>query len=207
MKKKMIMSICITLAIIITVTACTTYAYLYASATASGRIEGEIESFDATLSLTDIYKATKLVPLSNDLVDDAIKKTSNKCIDKNGYEVCSLFRLTLANTGNAVNLNGYVTTVSSDYITNNLKYQIFDSNYTAVSDVMTLSSSANTMVYFTKNSNKINVNLASSNITYYLAVWLTETGSSQTSDYSKNFSGKVGFESLVGNVLEASFDT
>lgn len=206
MKKKIIISIFVTLMITLFSVLGTTYAYLMISATSSN-IEGNVANFDVSLSLNTIYRANRLVPLSNDLIDEAITKDSDKCIDRNGYEVCFLFSLSLTNGGDAVTLNGYIETVSSTYTTDNLKYQIFDSNYTAVTDVMTLSNTSGTRVYFNKNANRLDLNLGASDTIYYLAVWLTETGDSQSSDYSKSFSGKVGFESIDGDTLEASFDT
>lgn len=206
MKKKIIISIFVTLMITLFSVLGTTYAYLMISATSSN-IEGNVANFDVSLSLNTIYRANRLVPLSNDLIDKAITKDSDKCIDRNGYEVCFLFSLSLTNGGDVVTLNGYIETVSSTYTTDNLKYQIFDSNYTAVTDVMTLSNTSGTRVYFNKNANRLYLNLGASDTIYYLAVWLTETGDSQSSDYSKSFSGKVGFESIDGDTLEASFDT
>lgn len=38
-------------------------------------------------------------------------------------------------------------------------------------------------------------------------MWITETNTMQTADYSKNYSGVVGFEAISGDVLEANLTT
>ena len=175
-----------------------TYAYYMASSEAL--LEGEIGSgLTSTLNSEEVYAATTLVPFSDSLVSTAISKSSNKCIDKNGYEVCSLYKLTLSNTGDSENLYGYVRTGTSTYTTDNLKYQVFDSSYNAVTDVMTVSNVADTTVYFLEdidNSDDMYVTASNGSVVYYLAIWLHDTNDYQDDDYSKTFSGYVGFESV-----------
>ena len=204
--KKAICSIFIVVAIIIVTTAGTSFAFFSATATSEGEdISGETFTFDDKLNMNTIYKAEQLIPLSDDLVDDAIKKASNKCIDSKGYQVCSLYEITLTNSGNAQILNGYVSTSSTDYTTDNLKYQIFDSTFTKVSDVMTLSRVLNEKVYFKKGNSLVSAPIDTSAITYYLVIWLTETNDSQNEDFAKTFSGKIAFESINGSTITANF--
>ena len=87
----------------------------------------------------------------------------------------------------------YTTT----YTTTNLKYQIFDSSYNAITDVMTISKTANDLVYFKKGTTKVSITSTGTK-KYYLAIWLSDTNSDQSSDYSKTFNGAIGFE-LVGS--------
>lgn len=205
MKKKILGSVCFALAIIIIITTGTTFAYFSSSAGSNNSITGKTMNFDVDLKLDTVYNATQLVPLSDSLVDDAIKKTSNKCIDTKGNQVCSLFKLTLTNNGDAQKLNGYVSTDTTTYTTDNLKYQIFNSSYVPVSDVMTISRTLNNKVYFKKSSNMVSTSINSTNVIYYLVIWLKETSSLQTSDYSKTFSGKIGFESVSGGNVSVKF--
>lgn len=204
-KKKKILITIFAVVVICIVIFGTTYAFLLVS-NSSGGIAGKTESFEVDLNVTDVYKASKMVPLEDNLVVSAIKKSSNKCIDSKGYEVCSLYNLTLTNDGNNEILNGYVKTSSSTYETDNLKYQIYDTNYNAISDVMTISRTKDEMVYFDNSGTRVSVNLGNTTTNYYLVVWLTETGSTQKIDYSKAFSGKIGFESSTGSIVEASFN-
>lgn len=203
MKQKLFSSICLVLAIVIVVTTSTTFAYLIASAQDTTTVSGNATKFSVSLALTTVHKSTNMVPLKDSLVVTAMKNT-NKCIDKSGYEVCSLYKLTLSNTGNPFNLTGYLKTSSTTYTTGNLKYQVYDTNYNAVTDVLTPSLTANQKVYFKKGSNNISTTINSTNIEYYLVMWITETNTMQTADYSKNYSGVVGFEAISGDVLEAT---
>ena len=209
MKDKLLFSI-----LGVVVISCLTFGITYAfyESSVSGTITGEAEGGLATTLTLDItYKASRLVPLYDNLVSTAISKETNKCIDKSNYEVCSLYKITLTNTGDSETLYGYIKTNTSNYITDNLKYQIFDSSYNALTDVMTLSKTSDTSVYF--ESNSLNYSVTSSGTTtYYLAIWLTDTGENQKDDYSKTFSGYIGFESVEHSgtdtgKIEAGFST
>lgn len=201
MKDKIILSILLVVAISV-FTFGATYAYYFASTT--GNITGEVKSdLNTTLNVETIYNASKLVPLDNSLIGTAISKTTNKCIDKSGYEVCSLYKITLTNTIDTEILEGYVKTTSSTYTTNNLKYQFYNSNLQPITDIMTISPTKDEIVYFEQSGVQYSVTSVGTN-TYYLAVWLTDTGSEQSADYSKTFAGKIGFKGEF-EVLEDDF--
>lgn len=202
MKQKLFSSICLVLGIVIIVTTSTTFAYILASDTNTDAISGNVTNFNVDLTLTTVHKGTNMIPLKDSLIPSAIKST-NKCVDTKGYEVCSLYKIKLTNTGNSFTLNGYLKTSSTTYTTSNLKYQIYDTNYNAVSDVLTPSLTTGTKVYFQKNSNMISTSINSTAIEYYLVMWITETNTMQTADHAKNYSGVVGFEAISGDVIEA----
>ena len=194
MNKKTLLSIIGVIAIIGT-TLGITYAYYLTktSASISANVEKGILS---QLTVTTVKSSTNLVPLIDSKISTAITKSSNKCIDKNNYEVCSLYTITLKNTSNSENLYGYVKTTSTTYTTSNLKYQIFDSSYNAITDVMSISKTANDLVYFKKGTTQVSI-ASTGTKTYYLAIWLSDTNNDQSADYSKTFNGAIGFE-LVG---------
>lgn len=205
MRKKLELSVFITMGIIV-VSLLGTAAYFFATASNSGNsITGQTYDFGASISLTTVYRATNLVPLQNDLVSVAISKNSNKCIDKNNRDVCSLYSITLSNTGDTVMLTPSITTTSSTYTTTNLKCQLYDNNFEAVSDIITPSNTTNGKVYFTNNSSNLSINLSSTSQTYYLVIWLTDTLSSQSADYSKAYSGTITFESGTGGMVYVDF--
>lgn len=194
MKNKKYISVMAVL-IISALTFGATYAYYVSQDTKT--FTGEIEKgIVSTLNLTTTKSSTNLVPLQDSKIKTAITKSSNKCIDKNNYEVCSLYTITLTNTNASENLYGYVKTNTTTYTTTNLKYQIFDSSYNAITDVMTISKTANDLVYFKKGTTQVSITSTGTK-TYYLAIWLSDTNSDQSSDYSKTFNGAIGFE-LVG---------
>lgn len=199
MKKKVLFSILGVVAISV-LTFGVTYAYLLSSSenNFSGEAQGGINTI---LTLEKIYHASKLVPLDDSLIGTAISKSDKKCIDNSGYEVCSLYKITLENTVDSENLYGYIRTEASTYTTDNLKYQVFDSGFNALTDSNSLSKTANETIYFEKDETNYQVSIAGS-ITYYLAIWLTDTGEEQSADYSKDFSGYIGFESVDYHGIE-----
>lgn len=195
MKNKIYISVMAVL-IISALTFGATYAYYVSQDTKT--FTGEIEKgIVSTLNLTTTKSSTNLVPLQDSKIKTAITKSSNKCIDKNNYEVCSLYTITLTNTNASENLYGYVKTNTTTYTTTNLKYQIFDSSYNAITDVITISKTANDLVYFKKGTTKVSITSTGTK-KYYLAIWISDTNSDQSSDYSKTFNGAIGFE-LVGS--------
>ena len=207
MDRKIFGMACFVLAIVIIVTSGASFAYYTSSANNDSTITGAVNNFDVDMILDTVYQANQLIPLDNSLVKAAISKSNNKCIDNRGYESCSLFTLTLKNNGDPQVLNGYITTSSSTYTTDNLKFQIYDVNFNPVTDVVSLSQKANNKTYFINNSNMVSTTLNSVDVVYYLVIWLTETGNVQNADYAKSFSGQVGFESISGEKLTASFST
>ncbi|MGM9876452.1 MAG: hypothetical protein ACI310_04400 [Bacilli bacterium] len=206
MDKKIFGSICLVLGIAIIVSTGASFAYFNASTSNEGNISGTTVNFDVNLNLTTIHQSTNMIPLQDTLVATAISGT-NKCVDTKGYEVCSLYKITLTNDGDPFVLNGYLKTSSTTYTTGNLKYQIYDTNYNAISDVMTPSLTTNEKVYFTKDSNMVTTSMNHNDTEYYLVMWITETNTLQNADYSKNYTGLVGFETLSGERIEATFTT
>lgn len=196
MKKNLFISILSVIAIT-TITVGVTYAYYQSSATAA--INGSAEKgLSSSIAIEAIKTSTNLVPLRDGLIKTAI---TNNCVDKNNYDVCNLYKVTIVN--NAESLYGYLETTDSDYTTNNLKFQMFekksDNTYAAVSDTMTASRTANEIVYFKSGAD--NLVYTSNTIvttTLYVAIWLSDTDSNQSSDYSKTFDGAIGIE-LVGS--------
>ena len=204
MEKKLNKILVSVLAVILitTLTVGVTYAYLVAHDSQNITVKSA-SGINSVLTLTTVKETSNMVPIMDNKIVTAIK---NNCVDKNNYDVCSLYSVKLTNTSGAESLYGYVRTVSSSYTTTNLRYQIFDSSYNAVTDVMTISNSSDSFVYFEKSSSKLTITSNGTN-NYYFVIWLTDTGAEQSSDYSKVFNGAIGFE-LVGSGsgrLEANF--
>ena len=204
MEKKLNKILVSVLAVILitTLTVGVTYAYLVAHDSQNITVKSA-SGINSVLTLTTVKETSNMVPIMDNKIVTAIK---NNCVDKNNYDVCSLYNVKLTNTSSVESLYGYVRTVSSSYTTTNLRYQIFDSSYNAVTDVMTISNSSGGFVYFEKSSSKLTITSNGMN-NYYFVIWLTDTGAEQSSDYSKVFNGAIGFE-LVGSGsgrLEANF--
>lgn len=204
MEKKLNKILVSVLAVILitTLTVGVTYAYLVAHDSQNITVKSA-SGINSVLTLTTVKETSNMVPIMDNKIVTAIK---NNCVDKNNYDVCSLYSVKLTNTSSTESLYGYVRTVSSSYTTTNLRYQIFDSSYNAVTDIMTISNSSDGFVYFEKSSSKLTVT-SNGTKNYYFVIWLTDTGAEQSSDYSKVFNGAIGFE-LVGSGsgrLEANF--
>lgn len=206
MRSKIIGTICLVLGIVIIVSTGTSFAYFTVTVSSNGEeITGATESFDVDLSIDTVYKATQLIPLDDTKITSAITKTSDKCIDNKGYQVCSLYTITLTNNGEAQILNGYITTESTTYTSNHLKCQLFDTDYNSVSDEVVISTNTTDKVYFKKDTNNVATEINNTDVTYYLVVWLSEAGTTQNEDINKTFTGKVAFESLYGSEISATF--
>lgn len=179
--------------------------FVAATATGDRDISGETLDFGVSLDLNAIRQANSLIPLSNNLVTTAITKENNKCIDKYEREVCSLYSIALSNTGSNVILNPYITTINSTYETSNLKCQIYDSSYNAISDIVTLSHAANDVTYITSNNSNLNINLSSNSQVYYLVIWISEESTLQSSDYSKIYNATLTLSLKNGEKVFADF--
>lgn len=205
MREKTFGSICFVLGLAILITTGTTFAYynIVINDNNEEEISGDTFNFDATLDLNEVYLSNNLVPISSNLIATAISKEENKCIDKNGYDVCTLYEISLSNNGSPVQLNSYIKTTNSTFITNNLKCRLYNTSYEPISDIMTLSNTTNDKGYFQNNGDYINTILNSIDIEYYLVIWIEDTNDYQDDDYLKSYNGIVGFESLNEGVLTA----
>ena len=103
MEKKIFGSICLVLGIAIIVSTGASFAYFSASASSEGNISGTTVNFGINLNLTTIHQSINMIPLQDTLVATAISGT-NKCVDTKGYEVCSLYKITLTNPNSLISL-------------------------------------------------------------------------------------------------------
>ena len=211
MRDKIIGTVCLVLGIIIIVSTGTSFAYFSASITPSGDdITGTTMNFDVDLTLEETYKATNLVPLEDNLILTAAK---NNCKDSYGYDVCSLYKITLTNNGDPQILNGYITaTEGTNYITNHLKGQLISEDLTTtISSVLTLTDDEeiilDTKKYFHIDEKNLFTTEVVTNNTLYMAIWLTETHDFQNDDYNKDYFGSIAFESISGEMVTATFNS
>lgn len=189
-----------------------TFAYFSGQVNSNANaISGKTYKFNVTLDITSV-KSGNLIPLDDNLIDDTLNST-HVCTDTRGYGLCSLYKLTLNNTGEAQTLNGYLTTLSTTYTTNNLKYQLFTKSgntYTAASDMKSVPIVTNATSDFTLSSSNISVSLSNGtssaySVDYYLAIWLSDPGSNQPDDSNKTYNGKVTFVGANGDTISANF--
>lgn len=211
MRDKIIGTVCLVLGIIVIVSTGTSFAYFTASSNSSeDDITGTIVNFDVDLTLDKTYEATQLVPLDDNLILEAL---NNNCKDSYGYEVCSLYKITLTNNGDPQILNAHITSKGeTTYITNHLKGQLFSSDLkSSISNVLTLTdnevtNTENQRYFHTNDTNLYSIELTTTE-TLYLAIWLTETHDYQNDDYKKDYYGSIAFESIGGKQVTATFNS
>lgn len=206
--KKTFVSVIIIVLIIISVSY-VTYAF-FQSYVSKEAITGTKYNVDFNVNANVVYKASKLIPVSSETVDKAVNKATNKCLDNNNRDVCSLYEVSVTNTGVELSLNGFIKTNLSTYTTNNLKYKVYtktNNTYTAITDDMTVSNEVDSKVYFKKNSSNYTLLLpANSTLTYYISFWINEVNGEQNDDQEKDYSCNFGFEGINGSKLSASFN-
>lgn len=206
--KGLFFGIILVITIVILVTG-GTYAFFVANAQ-NASIVGTTYSSDFGIEAFEIKKATALIPVDDTDISKVIAKSSDKCIDNDGRELCSIYKIDVINKGNSIELQGFIRTSNSTYTTENLKYQVYNSNFAAVTDVMTITHNSGDTVYFKKGEQSYPINLADgttneTKVSYYIVFWISEINEPQD-DQDKTYDCKIGFESIYGDKLTSTFN-
>ena len=206
-KKGLIISLILFLLLI--VIAGSTFAFFNVVASPTGNnIFGNTIDFDASVSITPI-RSGNLIPTADNLIMTSLNG-SYPCEDSRGYSLCSLYKITLTNSGPGVRLNGYVlTNAGTSFTSSYLKYQLLtkSTSYASASDINTLNISNNSKNYFKLNNNNINFLLNQNGSSeYYLVIWLSDPGNvNQLDDVNQTYDGSIVFESSNGGSISANF--
>ena len=182
-------------------------AYAYYSASASATISGTAGGGNLTLKVDKLStSATKdLIPLDNttDMLTKAAKGYGNNtnsydntksCIDKNGYTVCQVYKITITNnSGVAIVLNGGVSLRGDN--APNIECAVMNSSISVTNNSSCQGSSTLAKKY------SLGVN---SSKEYYILVYINNKEGIQTD--SGNFTGIVTFTSSDGAELKARFE-
>lgn len=91
-----------------------TFAYYTATATNNNTIIGNMATINFDLSVAKVTDAddTKggMIPMSNNMMEQALQSSNGICIDNNGNAVCQVFKITVVNSSTAsMFLDGYVS--------------------------------------------------------------------------------------------------
>ena len=208
--KRLIYSVIIVLILIIVVVF-SSYAFFAATVTNGGQqVTGNTNDLSFSVNATVIHKATKLIPVSENDVNTAVNKASNNCIDTENKDVCSMYEVSVQNSGTNISLYGFVRTNTSTYTTNNLKFKVYtrsNNTYTAITDASSVSNNSGDSVYFKLNNTNITTSLATNQTqTYYVVFWINEINDDQNDDQNKDYSCKFGFEGTDGAQLSVLFN-
>ena len=190
--KLIIVAIMVTIGIIGVVSY--TYSFFEIEATNTTAIKGEVASMDIELTVNKVAPTTDtelgLIPQLDSAITSAVVGRNNKsCIDDNGNEVCQVYEIKVKNTSTAaIKVDGVVELNKGS--NTNLKWARISN---AAPTKPTLLSGVNEASYTTLTANE--TYNANQEKTYYIVVWISETGGVQLD--SGDFSGVVHFGDSV----------
>lgn len=182
-----------------------TYAYLYFNHDDTSTLVGDLGEAGIDLSVerlapeTDMY----LVPLLDAALGNAIKGTGgvDSCIDSNNNLSCEIYQIRVHNPSTTnVMLTGDVTLVASGEgsIYNNLKWELLDSPTERKTEYESYGMGTNIL------EDRLYLEVGDTRI-YYIAVWISETGTDQLETDKGKFGGIVEFRTSSGQGVTASF--
>lgn len=190
-------------ALLIIAVAGSAYAYFTASATSDGGISGTtlnvkldkpivtLVSTKATGGLIPIYDGT--VNGHTSQLSDAATAT-NQCVDKNGYTVCKVYKISVTNSGTTATTVNTTLNLNNGGATN-LKWARMTSS-TVVDTTLPTNSTVSTGKALG----------AGATLEQYIMVYLKNTGADQTStDAGRTISGTVTVTASTGANVQAEF--
>lgn len=206
-----------------------TFAYYAFSATNNTTITGTAATASLTLAITKVAPTTSgpLVPQLESTINSAIKGWNNTaCVDKNTNKVCQIYSITVTNDSTATATVG--ATLTFNYATGsafqNLRWAVLSGVPTSSSTkanstnvpVMNTSytywlANGNNTSGVTNTRNKIGTatlgdkNSSTKTVTWYVVVWINETGSAQDSTDKGTFTGVVDVTDSSGKGLTSAF--
>lgn len=187
-------------ALIISV-AGSTYAYFSASVSANNKVTGGTLDVSLDLKVDKVSRGDgKLIPIYDGTVTEHPSQLStaataeNNCVDKNGYTVCHIYKITITNNGNAdIDVD---TTIALTGNTN-IKWANMTDSTTVTTIHENTESSLATDTHLTESGG---------NAELYFMVYLKNTGANQTTtDSNKTFNGNITVTASTGDKIQAEF--
>ena len=205
-----------------------TFAYFALTVSNNTAITGTTATANLTLSVEEQTLKTpntgKIVPQLGTAIGTAVNNT-NKCVDANGNIVCKVYKITVTNGSSAGALVNGTITFTNYSGTTNLRWRRIDSATTATTSTANTSYAPSGVTVAmneeddlttgsecvpsdsSKRTGCTDVSLAASSgsETYYIVVWVQETGSDQTTaDAGKTFNATVKFEGANGQGITST---
>ena len=183
-----------------------TFAYFTATATNDNAIAGNAATTGLSLEVTKVSTdaAGGLIPMKDADVSKGLAgdtaTASKMCVDANGNTVCQVYKIVVTNQGNSVAVvNGTLSLTGASYA--NLKWQLLTGTE---DDALTTTSTYNPSSTTTLVSG---ASLAANpgSLTYYVMVWISETGKDQSTTDTGDFTGTVTFNTGDGAGVTATF--
>lgn len=220
---KLQLAITLVLILFLSVTGAT-YAYMSTTATNIGTITGNMATVNLTLDVAKVFPTANsentgvMVPQlstsgsSSSPLSSALK---SGCVDGNGNVVCQVYEIVIKNDGGTATLvvDGTVSFYSNAAMTAsinstmpNLKWKLIR----LVDKANPLSSALGTEVdRFASDDNNVfadNVTMVTDfSKSYYMIIWIDETGEEQTIDVGKTFYASIDFNASNGTGVTATF--
>lgn len=190
-----------------------TFAYFAVGATNNNVITGTAATVNLTLNVTKtlptktnngvIVPQKSTTATSNEPLQNAL---TGGCVDANNNIVCQVYTVTITNTSTAtVVLKGLVSFYTNTGLTAfsgmpNLKWKTITST-TSVGSTSTSDKTASMTA--TSFVDSVSLVPSTGTATYYLIVWINETGAAQTD--TGTFYGKIEFVSSNGTGVTSTF--
>lgn len=207
-----------------------TFAYFSASITGDNNVNVTAYEFNASLSVSPVYptSATTIIPLNpNGAVTGegvtnttnllyAMNEAANRCVDSNGYQVCTVYSATFKNNGSQkITLNGTLTTTKNEASKRdgatgftNLKFGNLTgtketNNFALDGEVVAIKSATvdNAETLEVKENSveigSVEVN-AGETVTKYFVVYLDEQADANNPEMGASFEGQLTYTSATG---------
>lgn len=202
-----------------------TYAYFAFTASNSTTINGETATVNLTLGVERIFPAASstnsgvMVPQlsvsgsNNSPLASALK---NGCVDSNENIICQVYKIDIQNNGGTATLvaDGSVAfygdaAMTQDASVNipNLKWKLITSVDATTPANSVLGTNADLVADATDDNVFASdvVMPTNQSFTYYMIVWLNETGELQETDAGKPFYARITFDSTNGTGVTSAF--
>lgn len=190
-------------ALLIIAVAGSAYAYFTASATSNGGISGTTLNVKLDKPIVTLFstKATGgLIPIYDGTVNghtsqlSAAATATNQCVDKNGYTVCKVYKISVTNSGTTATTVNTTLNLNNGGVAN-IKWARMTSS-TVVDTTLPTNSTVST-------GKELG---AGATLEQYIMVYLKNTGADQTStDAGKTISGTVTVTASTGANIQATF--
>ncbi len=190
-------------ALLIIAVAGSAYAYFTASATSDGGISGttlNVKLDKPIVTLVSTKATGGLIPIYDGTVNghtsqlSAAATATNQCVDKNGYTVCKVYKISVKNSGTTATTVNTTLNLNNGGATN-LKWARMTS-VTAVDTTLPTNSTVST-------GKELG---AGATLEQYIMVYLKNTGADQTStDAGRTISGTVTVTASTGANVQAEF--
>ena len=191
-------------ALLIIAVAGSAYAYFTASATSDAftgsTLDVKLDKPVVTAVTADGAKGAGLIPIYDGTVNghtsqlSAAATATNQCVDKNGYTVCKVYKISVKNSGTTATTVNTTLNLNNGGVAN-IKWARMTSS-TVVDTTLPTNSTVST-------GKELG---AGATLEQYIMVYLKNTGADQTStDAGKTISGTVTVTASTGANVQAEF--